>query len=186
VFSSAVVASGAITRKASATTMNNSCPHQQAFGNTGWFRCTGGKYDGKIISSRFCKTCLKSPELPPLQTQAANAAKAVGRVLLAAAQGAPVFATKETQDARLAICHACDQWIEKRKRCAKCGCFTDKKIKLATERCPLGKWAAEQKLQGEFSNGDMDTHRDGSRQGTMAPGRPDGSGDSLRLRPESE
>ena len=122
--------------------MSNSCPHQRSDGEGGFY-CTGGKHDGKNVSAGVCKACLKSPELPPLQTQAANAAKAVGRVLLAAAQGAPVFATKETQDARRAICHACDQWIENKQRCAKCGCFTDKKIKLATEHCPLGKWAAE-------------------------------------------
>ena len=120
----------------------SACPHQRSDGEGGFY-CTGGKYDGKNVSAGVCRFCLKSPELPPLQTQAANAAKAAGRVLLAAAQRAPVFATKETQDSRMAICHACDQWIEKRKRCAKCGCFTDKKIKLATESCPLGKWTVE-------------------------------------------
>ena len=100
-------------------------------------------YHWNGVCPKGIPTEISAAELPPLTTQAANAAKAAGRVLLAAAQGAPVFATKETQDARLAICHACDQWIEKRKRCAKCGCFTDKKIKLATESCPLGKWTVE-------------------------------------------
>ena len=122
--------------------MNSSCPHQMPKSKD-VFYCSGGKHDGKTVSAGVCRFCLKSPELPPLQTQAVNAAKAVGRVASALATGQPVLVSEEVRESRLAICHDCDQWIEKRKRCAKCGCFTDKKIRLATESCPLGKWTVE-------------------------------------------
>lgn len=42
---------------------------------------------------------------------------------------------------RLAICQTCEHW--KKGRCEKCGCFTRLKVRLPSEACPIGKWAAE-------------------------------------------
>ena len=43
---------------------------------------------------------------------------------------------------RRAICAACPEWIASRRRCRICGCFTDVKVALRTEHCPLDppKW----------------------------------------------
>ena len=47
---------------------------------------------------------------------------------------------------REATCRACDQWdaaaLNATGRCRKCGCSTWAKLRMATERCPLGKWEA--------------------------------------------
>jgi hypothetical protein len=47
---------------------------------------------------------------------------------------------------REATCRACPEWdataLNNTGRCRKCGCSTWAKLRMATERCPLGKWAA--------------------------------------------
>jgi predicted Zn-ribbon and HTH transcriptional regulator len=58
------------------------------------------------------------------------------------------FATTppEALAAREAICRACPEWdaqaLNKTGRCRKCGCSTWAKLRMATERCPIGKWEA--------------------------------------------
>jgi hypothetical protein len=45
---------------------------------------------------------------------------------------------------REAACRACPEWdsqaLNATGRCRKCGCSTWAKLRMATERCPLGKW----------------------------------------------
>ena len=47
---------------------------------------------------------------------------------------------------REATCRACPEWdaqaLNATGRCRKCGCSTWAKLRMATERCPLGKWEA--------------------------------------------
>jgi hypothetical protein len=47
---------------------------------------------------------------------------------------------------REAACRACPEWdaaaLNSTGRCRKCGCSTWAKLRMATERCPLGKWGA--------------------------------------------
>jgi hypothetical protein len=56
------------------------------------------------------------------------------------------FATTppEALAARQDICKACPEWdataLNNTGRCRKCGCSTWAKLRMATERCPLGKW----------------------------------------------
>lgn len=56
------------------------------------------------------------------------------------------FATTdaETLTAREATCKSCDMWdaaaINGTGRCRKCGCSTWAKLRMASEKCPLGKW----------------------------------------------
>ena len=58
------------------------------------------------------------------------------------------FATTppEALAAREATCRACPEWdaaaLNGTGRCRKCGCSTWAKLRMATERCPLGKWEA--------------------------------------------
>jgi hypothetical protein len=48
--------------------------------------------------------------------------------------------------AREATCRACTEWdaaaLNNTGRCRKCGCSTWAKLRMATERCPIGKWEA--------------------------------------------
>ena len=74
----------------------------------------------------------------PLTTQAGNLAGAIGRVVKAAATGEPIRVTPEQRDQRWGLCMTCDQLVN--NRCKLCGCRFEAKIKLATERCPIGKW----------------------------------------------
>jgi hypothetical protein len=45
---------------------------------------------------------------------------------------------------REATCRACPEWdaqaLKGTGRCKQCGCSTWAKLRMATERCPLGKW----------------------------------------------
>jgi hypothetical protein len=60
-----------------------------------------------------------------------------------ARHGFPV-ASEETLAARLAACHACEFWDARgfggSGRCRKCGCSTQAKLRMATAKCPVGKW----------------------------------------------
>jgi len=51
--------------------------------------------------------------------------------------------------ARESTCRACHEWdaaaLNNTGRCKKCGCSTWAKLRMATERCPLGKWEAVDK-----------------------------------------
>jgi predicted Zn-ribbon and HTH transcriptional regulator len=53
-----------------------------------------------------------------------------------------ILATRE------AACRACEWWdaqaLKGTGRCKKCGCSTWAKLRMATERCPMGKWEAVQ------------------------------------------
>ena len=53
---------------------------------------------------------------------------------------------REALAARESTCRVCDQWdaaaLNGTGRCRKCGCSTWAKLRMATERCPLGKWEA--------------------------------------------
>ena len=47
------------------------------------------------------------------------------------------------------ICRACPEWdataLNSTGRCRKCGCSTWAKLRMATEKCPIGKWEAVDK-----------------------------------------
>lgn len=80
-------------------------------------------------------------QFPSAATQASNAIAAVGRVASAVLTGQAVMASPEVKAERLAICQACEAFDVEHQRCKMCGC-TMVKLMLATEKCPLGKWAA--------------------------------------------
>ncbi len=93
----------------------------------------------------------KSPQepLPSMATMAANLARAAGRAATAIVKGKPIAASEEQIADRTAICTGsitgkpCDHFRPSDGRCSLCGCGLTRflsKIKLATERCPVGKW----------------------------------------------
>jgi hypothetical protein len=78
--------------------------------------------------------------LPPLKEQMKNAVKAAGRVVSSVVQNKQVFAEQSIIDNRYNICQGCEFLNIEKQRCSKCGCSYKTKIKLSTEKCPIGKW----------------------------------------------
>ena len=60
-----------------------------------------------------------------------------------AKEGMPVT-DEETLKVRLETCKGCEFWDESgfvnTGRCKKCGCSTQAKLRMATEKCPIDKW----------------------------------------------
>ena len=57
-------------------------------------------------------------------------------------------------DKRWAECEKCEFLIKPTNSCKKCGCFMKVKTKVATARCPIGKWEKEYKfVEGRAVNG---------------------------------
>jgi hypothetical protein len=54
------------------------------------------------------------------------------------------LATPEQLESRMAICKGCEFWNESgfagTGSCKKCGCSTQAKLRMATSKCPDGKW----------------------------------------------
>lgn len=75
----------------------------------------------------------EAPSFPPLVTQAANLAAAVGRFVASGGE----MTTAEERGRRIAICQSneCGQYVA--GRCAACGCRLSAKIASAAEHCPL-------------------------------------------------
>ncbi len=74
-----------------------------------------------------------------MRTQAVLATKAMARVVGAALTGEPIKVNGTELKRRKDICEACEFY--RKKRCLKCGCRLEAKRRLATEKCPTGKWA---------------------------------------------
>jgi hypothetical protein len=62
---------------------------------------------------------------------------------------------KEISNARIQICESCEFYganqaetsFVNNKLCQKCNCFMPVKTTLATAKCPIGKWGADEKSQ---------------------------------------
>jgi len=75
---------------------------------------------------------------PPFTTQLKTAAKAVARIAEAAVSGKPITVKSAEVERRASICGTCDEYHK--GRCRLCGCRLKAKRRLATEKCPAGKW----------------------------------------------
>lgn len=83
--------------------------------------------------------------MPPVVERALNFGKAAARRTAAKARRKRVDVTNEVYEERYAICkqNKCGKMVVDRKgneRCGACGCPWKRKLKWATERCPLGYW----------------------------------------------
>ena len=54
------------------------------------------------------------------------------------------IASKDVVEQREKVCKSCPMWEPLKMvgtgRCRKCGCSTWAKLRIASEKCPLGKW----------------------------------------------
>lgn len=78
--------------------------------------------------------------LPDLTEQARSLLKAG----INWAQKGFALVTEDQLKDRLAACTSCNLWdpegFKGTGRCQKCGCSTQIKLRMATEKCPIGKW----------------------------------------------
>ena len=84
--------------------------------------------------------------LPVAKPTAVNMAISASKSLKAWAESGFKQTPQKTIEDRLDVCKKCEFWdaaaLNNTGRCLKCGCSTWAKLRLATERCPLGKWEA--------------------------------------------
>ena len=63
-------------------------------------------------------------------------------------------------DRRWAECEKCEFLIKPTNNCKKCGCFMKAKTRVATARCPIGKWEKEYDfMKGKPVNGVIHTRK---------------------------
>ena len=107
--------------------------------------------DGRTNYIQFYRRCIMTrfeflekmpPELRAWHTMARSALLAGTKFTASGFAATP----PEALAAREATCRACPEWdaaaLNGTGRCRKCGCSTWAKLRMATERCPLGKWEA--------------------------------------------
>lgn len=91
----------------------------------------GGAPPDKVEDSPVLEAFKKS------RTVIGRVASAAGAVVAWASNGMEL-ATIEERQKRLAACKQCSHWGN--RRCDLCGCYTDAKLIMKTEKCPIGKW----------------------------------------------
>ena len=80
------------------------------------------------------------PQPPSTQQMAKTALASISKWML---NGAKIV-DETTLENRLNACQSCEFWnssgFHGTGRCMKCGCSTWAKLRMATEKCPIGKW----------------------------------------------
>jgi hypothetical protein len=86
---------------------------------------------------------------PTLLNKAKSLATAAGDWVRA---GLPVTSDADLEN-RLNICKTCEFWDQSgfmgTGSCKKCGCSTQAKLRMATAKCPIDKWLAEDIKQAQ-------------------------------------
>ena len=89
---------------------------------------------------------IQLPRIPNQKPSFPQQAASLGKSLLNWTSSGFTATPPDILAAREATCRACPEWdaaaLNGTGRCRKCGCSTWAKLRMATERCPLGKWEA--------------------------------------------
>lgn len=90
-------------------------------------------------SDRPCGTCGNTPAQQP-STPANSPTPNVFKGIIGLTKAHAGFdkADDATMSERQSICEQCEQ--NDLGRCQKCGCYLWAKVRVASERCPAGKW----------------------------------------------
>jgi hypothetical protein len=114
--------------------------------------------DGQLINMKaFLNNCpenkwpleeYKEPEKPakkkPTEPSLRIKAKTLARSLYKWARAGFLKTSKKQLNQRMKICKGCEFWDSKAwsetGKCTKCGCSTWAKLRIRTEKCPIGKW----------------------------------------------
>ena len=83
-------------------------------------------------------------EFPDIKEQGKSLAKFTVSVVKSAVintgTDSSVFISKDKQKERWDICKVCEHYSKNQKRCKKCGCWLEYKIKFNASSCPIDKW----------------------------------------------
>lgn len=126
-------------------------------------RCVALALEARRLRSQHPPIVSKLEEKPP-SIHKAVAPPSISKMVASASKSLTKWvgsglsqSTQEVIDARLSICKGCELWdakaLNETGRCLKCGCATWAKIRMATERCPIGKWepVSSAKTDQEFT-----------------------------------
>jgi len=120
------------------------CQFQAPRDATG-YTCAIHRYGGRP-HALACQKCVadglntEHSRLPSAADMAANLARSALRF----GRSGFTLADAETLASRQSVCRSCEQWdaagMAGTGRCRFCGCSTQAKLRMASEKCPLGKW----------------------------------------------
>jgi hypothetical protein len=77
---------------------------------------------------------------PDFWEQMKGFAEFTGKQIKQASTGNSIFIDEETKNKRMELCNSCDFFDSQYKRCRKCGCFMEHKIKFKDVQCPIKLW----------------------------------------------
>jgi len=96
--------------------------------------------DFQYIRKTFSKESTNEIKLPKIATMAKTAITSTAHWLSSGARKA----SDEVIQKRLSECKGCEFWnssaFNNTGRCMKCGCSTWVKLRMDTEKCPIGRW----------------------------------------------
>jgi len=96
-----------------------------------------------IKLAEHARTSTRKPE-PRILPSIPQMATSLGGSIAKFARSGFTTTTTEVLANREATCRGCDMWdakaVNETGRCRKCGCATWAKLRMASEKCPLGKW----------------------------------------------
>jgi hypothetical protein len=131
------------------------CPHITSTTRE-YNACGLGLYGGRP-SHGTCSRCIERGENTPEHAAQVKAnppslpqqVASLGKSLVNWNTSGFTTTPPEALATREATCRACLEWdaaaLNATGRCRKCGCSTWAKLRMATERCPIGKWEAVDK-----------------------------------------
>lgn len=109
--------------------------------------CPNNKWKKTLCIERFklVDIPISSTESSPIKTPTISSMvkTATKSTVVWASNGFKIADEKVFED-RLSHCKSCEFWdseaLNGTGRCRKCGCSTWAKLRMATEKCPIGKW----------------------------------------------
>jgi hypothetical protein len=126
------------------------CPHATSVSE--YANSCGIGLHGGNPSKGVCAYCVSKGENTPEHAAAikvnppsfSEQVKGLGKAVASWTTSGFPIPDPETFNARLETCKGCEFWDESgfvnTGRCQKCGCSTQAKLRMATEKCPIGKW----------------------------------------------
>ena len=103
-------------------------------------RCPNGHWGPMMCGGLYSPPHNTTNEPPSIEEMAKSIVESAERWI----GGGLKISDSATLKTRLEACHGCEYWnpngFRKTGRCMKCGCSTWAKLRMATEKCPIGKW----------------------------------------------
>lgn len=95
-------------------------------------------YDRAVIATSADVAAVEAGHMPPVVTQVASLARSFWHWAVSGFK----LSSQEEVSRRRGICATCPEWLPLAAQCRICGCFTEAKIRLKSEYCPLNppKW----------------------------------------------